>query len=51
MTTPEEWAGLVRRCREMGAIHAGFANRIVGGTVDEQLARLRQFVDETRSEW
>jgi probable F420-dependent oxidoreductase len=51
MTTPEEWAGLVGRCKAMGATHAGFANRIVGGTVDEQLERLRQFVDQTRSEW
>ena len=51
MTTPDEWAGLVRRCRSMGATHAGFANRIVGGGVDEQLERLRHFIDETRSEW
>jgi probable F420-dependent oxidoreductase len=51
MTSPEKWAGDVERCRAIGATHIGFANRIVGGTVDEQLDRLDRFADATGSLW
>lgn len=51
MTSPDRWADDVRRCRDIGATHIGFANRIVGGTVDDQLERLRQFVDATGADW
>ena len=51
MTSPNKWADDFERCKAIGATNVGFANRIVGGTVDEQLDRLHQFVDATGSLW
>lgn len=52
VVAPEEWAGVVRRYRESGLItHLGLGNRIVGGTVADQLALLREVADRTRAEW
>ncbi len=51
-TPPDEWAGVVRRYRESGVItHVGLGNRIAGGTVDNQIAHVREFVSRTREEW
>lgn len=51
MSTPEEWPALVARCRDLGATHVGFANRIAGGTVDEALATLADFARRTAEHW
>lgn len=47
MTSPEQWADDIGRCKAAGATHIGFANRIVGGSVTEQLERLEDFVQRT----
>jgi hypothetical protein len=31
--------------------HFGFANRIVGGSLDGQIEMCRHFVEETRESW
>ena len=39
LTPPDEWASVARRYRESGVIsHLGLGNRIVGGTVHDQIA-------------
>lgn len=49
--TPAEWSSVVRWGKDLGVSHFGLANRIVGGSVDEQIEMCRQFVDETREWW
>ena len=52
LTPHEEWASVVRRYRESGVItHVGLGNRIAGGTVDDQIAHVREVVERTREEW
>jgi probable F420-dependent oxidoreductase len=46
-TTPEQWVEQVGFWREQGATHIGLTNRIVGGGVDDQLALVRRFAEET----
>jgi probable F420-dependent oxidoreductase len=48
---PAEWNGIVRWAKDLGVSHFSFANRIVGGSLDEQIETCRQFVDETRHGW
>lgn len=50
-STPDDWPDLVRRAKATGATNLGFANRIAGGTVDDQLSVLRRFVEATRDLW
>ncbi len=45
LTEPADWPGLVDRIGAMGATHVGFANRIAGGSVSDQLAVLGTFAD------
>ncbi len=52
VTPSDQWAGVVRRYRESGVItHVGLGNRIVGGTVDEQISHVREVVERTGAEW
>jgi probable F420-dependent oxidoreductase len=52
VTPPDEWASVMRRYRESGLFsHVGLGNRIAGGTVDQQLALVRDVLDRTREEW
>jgi probable F420-dependent oxidoreductase len=49
--TAAEWSGVIRWAKDLGVSHFGFANRIVGGSLDEQIETCRQFVDDTREWW
>jgi hypothetical protein len=51
VTPPEQWAAHVSAVREAGASHFGIANRIVGGTVADQIALITRVADATRAEW
>jgi alkanesulfonate monooxygenase SsuD/methylene tetrahydromethanopterin reductase-like flavin-dependent oxidoreductase (luciferase family) len=51
ISTPQERPALVARCRDLGATHVGFANRIAGGTVNEALATLADFARRTAEFW
>jgi hypothetical protein len=51
VTPPEHWAAHVRVVREAGASHFGIANRIVGGTVADQIALITRVAEATRAEW
>jgi probable F420-dependent oxidoreductase len=46
-TTPQQWNEQIAMWSEYGATHIGLTNRIVGGGVDEQLAMVRKFAEET----
>jgi hypothetical protein len=51
LTPPEEWATVARRYRESGVFtHIGLGNRIVGGTVDDQIALIREVERRVRKE-
>ena len=51
LTPPDEWASVVARYRESGAFtHIGLGNRIVGGTVHDQIALIREVERRVRSE-
>ncbi|HEX4981871.1 MAG TPA: TIGR03619 family F420-dependent LLM class oxidoreductase [Ilumatobacteraceae bacterium] len=50
-TKPPEWSGVVRWAKALGVSHFGFANRIVGGSLDDQIEMCRQFLGETRESW
>jgi probable F420-dependent oxidoreductase len=43
-TTPGEWPGLLDRFQSMGATHVSFANRMAGGSLDEALDILAEFM-------
>jgi probable F420-dependent oxidoreductase len=48
---PEEWASVTRRYRESGVFtHMGLGNRIVGGTVHDQIALIREVERRIRPE-
>jgi probable F420-dependent oxidoreductase len=51
VTPREEWAKTVAALRDAGASHFGIANRIVAGTVADQIALITRVADVTRSEW
>ncbi|HMK12361.1 MAG TPA: TIGR03619 family F420-dependent LLM class oxidoreductase [Acidimicrobiales bacterium] len=51
LTPPDEWASVARRYRVSGVItHLGLANRIAGGTVDDQIALIRDVEHRVRLE-
>ena len=49
--TPADWSGVIRWAKDLGVSHFGLANRIAGGSLDDQIEMCRQFVDETREWW
>ena len=52
VTPADEWVSVIARYRDSGVItHVGLGNRIAGGSVDQQLALVRDVVERTRSEW
>ena len=51
VTPPDLWAGTVRAMRQAGASHFGIANRIVAGTVADQIGLITRVADATRAEW
>jgi probable F420-dependent oxidoreductase len=51
LTPPDEWAMVARRYRESGVVtHVGLGNRIVGGTVDDQIALIADAARRIRPE-
>ena len=51
VTPRDEWASVIKRYRESGVItHVGLGNRIAGGSVDDQLAHVREVLEATRHE-
>ena len=51
LTPPEEWASVTRRYRESGVFtHLGLGNRIVGGTVNDQIALIEEVERRVRPE-
>ncbi len=51
LTPPDEWASVARRYRESGVFtHLGLGNRIVGGTVHDQIALIREVERRVRPE-
>jgi alkanesulfonate monooxygenase SsuD/methylene tetrahydromethanopterin reductase-like flavin-dependent oxidoreductase (luciferase family) len=51
LTPPEEWPSVARRYRESGVFtHVGLGNRIVGGTVDDQIALIADAARRIRPE-
>ena len=51
LTPPEEWPSVAARYRESGVFtHLGLGNRIVGGTVDDQIALIREVERRVRPE-
>lgn len=52
VTPAADWASVIRRYRDSGVIsHLGLGNRIVGGSVDDQLAHVREVTERTKAEW
>jgi hypothetical protein len=51
VTPPELWATHVRAVREAGVSHFGIANRILAGSVADQIALITRVADATRAEW
>jgi probable F420-dependent oxidoreductase len=49
--TPDDWVGVIRWAKDLGVTHFGLANRIVGGSLDEQIEMCRHFVEKTREWW
>lgn len=47
----EEWPAAVQRAKALGATHLGVSNRIAGGSVTDQIAVCRRFVESTRDQW
>jgi probable F420-dependent oxidoreductase len=48
-TTPDDWPRLIQLWAAQGVTHIGLSNRIAGGGLDEQLGRVRQFIEIARS--
>jgi probable F420-dependent oxidoreductase len=51
ITPPEQWAAHVAAVRRAGASHFGIANRILAGSVGEQIALITRVAEATRAEW
>ena len=51
VTPPDQWAATVRAMRRAGMSHVGVANRILAGTVADQIALITRVADATRAEW
>ena len=50
-TTEADWPDLFARAHALGASHLGLANRIAGGSVDDQIAACERFAAATRALW
>lgn len=50
-TTPDDWPVIIARAKGRGVSHLSMANRIAGGTVDQQIDLCRRFAEETRPLW
>jgi probable F420-dependent oxidoreductase len=51
VTPADQWATTVAAMRDAGVTHFGVANRIVAGTVADQIALITRVADTTRAEW
>ncbi len=51
VTPPDQWAGHVGAMRQAGLTHVGIANRIVAGSVADQIGLITRVADATRAEW
>ena len=51
VTPVEQWAATVAAVRSAGASHFGIANRILAGSVADQIALITRVADVTRGEW
>ena len=51
VTPSDEWAEHVSALRRAGVSHFGIANRIVAGTVADQIALITRVAEITRGEW
>ena len=51
VTPPDQWASNVAAMRNAGVSHFGIANRIVAGTVADQIELITRVADTTRAEW
>ncbi|MEP7045662.1 MAG: TIGR03619 family F420-dependent LLM class oxidoreductase [Ilumatobacteraceae bacterium] len=51
VTPPDQWAGNLRAMRDAGVSHFGIANRIVAGTVADQIDLITRVADATRADW
>ena len=50
-TTEADWPDHFARAHAIGATHLGLANRIAGGSVDDQIAVCARFAEVTRALW
>lgn len=48
---PEQWPAAVAQAKALGATHLGVSNRVAGGTLPDQIAVCRRFVETTRDQW
>jgi probable F420-dependent oxidoreductase len=51
VTPQDQWAGSVAAMRGAGMSHVGIANRILAGTVADQIDLITRVADTTRAEW
>jgi len=51
VTPVEQWAATVAAVRSAGASHFGIANRILAGSVADQIALITRVAETTRAEW
>ena len=51
VTPPDQWVAHLAVMREAGVSHFGIANRIVAGTVADQIDLITRVADITRGEW
>ncbi len=51
VTPPDQWAATVSALRKAGVSHFGIANRIVAGSVADQIDLITRVADTTRAEW
>jgi probable F420-dependent oxidoreductase len=51
VTPPDQWAGHIATMRKAGLSHVGIANRIVAGSVADQIGLITRVADATREEW
>jgi probable F420-dependent oxidoreductase len=51
VTPPDQWAAAVRAMRQAGISHFGIANRIVAGTLADQIDLITRVAEATRAEW
>jgi hypothetical protein len=51
VTPPDQWASNIAAMRDAGVSHFGIANRIVAGTVADQIELITRVAEATRAEW